>query len=48
MDVVAHAWMVLIGLFVPLIYIAVLARRDEPAQRLEALIKALINRRPRR
>ncbi|WP_165618504.1 hypothetical protein [Mycobacteroides chelonae] len=47
MDVVTHAWMILI-LFVPLIYIAVLARRDEPAQRLEALIKALINHRPRR
>jgi len=47
MAVVTHAW-ALIGLFVPLIYIAVLGRRDEPAQRLEALIKAITHRRPRR
>ena len=47
MDVVTHTG-VLIGLFVPLIYIAVLSHRDEPAQRLEALIKAFTNRRPRR
>ena len=43
MDVVTLVW-----LLVPLIYIAILGRRDEPAQRLEALIKALIDRRPRR
>ncbi|CPV67969.1 Uncharacterised protein [Mycobacteroides abscessus subsp. abscessus] len=47
MDVVTHAW-ALVWLLVPLIYIAILGRRDEPAQRLEALIKALIDRRPRR
>ncbi len=47
MDVVTHAW-ALIGLFVPLIYIAVLGRRDEPAQRLIALIKAVLHQRPRR
>lgn len=36
----SHVWE-LVWVFAPLVYVAVLGRRDEPAQRLVALVKSV-------
>jgi hypothetical protein len=38
--VIKDVW-ILVALFVPLVYIAILSRRDEPTQRLVAVLHAL-------
>ena len=39
-SVIKDVW-ILVALFVPLVYIAILSRRDEPTQRLVAVLHAL-------
>jgi hypothetical protein len=38
--VIKDVW-ILVALFVPLVYIAILGRRDEPTQRLVSVLHAL-------
>ncbi|GLV12091.1 MULTISPECIES: hypothetical protein [Mycobacterium] len=40
MSIISDSWDLAL-LFAPLVYIAILGRRDEPAQRLVALVKSV-------
>jgi hypothetical protein len=39
---VADVWVLALLLFTPLVYVVVLGRRDQPAQRLNALLRELM------